>query len=138
MVGRLHDPRHRAASPARARQDPRTTTPCKLIVRKLVSPPRPPRFNVGGKSSWLIFVVFSCVSVPTLTLGGQGGNSLRKTSLHAGVKLCAYGWNSKITASGLGSFAVARAELVAIHLKGHSFTQDQLQALPAKVIIERQ
>ena len=44
--------------------------------------------------------------------------------------------DSQVTASGLGSFAVARAGLVAIHLERHHFPQDQLQALPAKVIIE--
>jgi len=49
---------------------------------------------------------------------------------------------STITDSGLRSFAVARAELVAIHVEDHNFTEDQLQALrqrplPANIIIER-
>ena len=82
---------------------------------------------------------------------------MRKTSLHAGVdlsfsKITDTGLqhlpkdvmtlkmrlrSSKITASGLGSFAVARAGLVAIHLETHDFSPAQLQALPAKVIIKK-
>ena len=79
---------------------------------------------------------------------------MRKLSLHAGVhksKVSDSGLqylpkdvntlrlklsDSTLSASGLGSFADARAGLVAIHLERHTFPQDQLQALPAKVIIK--